>query len=219
MKIGSPRTGRPALRHRPSHEGEAARWGSPDQEQDAADDVIRDGDRGGDAVIRRERDHRCDQRRAQPRGRRRRERIAASAVAEAGPRGSACGSSVTFAPARRAAPIAGAGPGARRAHVGEPPASRHRSSPPRDAARARRRSLHARRSAPRFARAQRELFALTGCLRGFGTPSARRRGRWRGLARLTLADILRPAAVVGVEAAVLDRNRSLGDCVEECAVV
>ena len=47
----------------------------------------------------------------------------------------------------------------------------------------------------------------------------RRRGRGRSLARFTLPDIFGPAAVVGVEPAVFDRNRSLGDCVEERAVV
>jgi hypothetical protein len=58
-----------------------------------------------------------------------------------------------------------------------------------------------------------------GLLARLCTLRVRRRGRWRGLASFTLADILRPAAVVGVEPAAFDRNRSLGDCVEERAVV
>src|SRR6478672_11693510 len=43
--------------------------------------------------------------------------------------------------------------------------------------------------------------------------------RGRSVALLALTDVLRPAAVIRVEPAVLDRNGSLGDGVEEGSIV
>ena len=58
---------------------------------------------------------------------------------------------------------------------------------------------------------------LTGAVAiGIGLAGKERLERWP---RFALTDVFRPAPVVGVELPLLDRDRSLGHCIEERAVV